>query len=118
MAIDVHAWKPRLGNVTGGLSGPAIRPIAVLAVYEVARAVSIPIVGQGGIETVTDALEFILAGATAVSIGTGNFTDPRAPIRIAEGLSAYLAERGLESLADIIGKANVGFTSAVSGDEG
>ena len=82
MAIDVETWRPRLGNVTGGLSGPAIRPIAVLAVYEVARAVSIPIVGQGGIENVTDALEFFLAGATAVSIGTANFTDPRIPERI------------------------------------
>ena len=120
MAIDVNAWKPRLGNVTGGLSGPAIRPIAVLAVYEVARAVSIPIVGQGGIETVSDALEFILAGATAVSIGTGNFTDPRAPIRIADGIRAYLAERNLESLAEVIGKANAGFKNSTElhGDEG
>ena len=91
MAIDVDAWRPRLGNVTGGLSGPAIRPIAVLAVYEVARAVRIPIVGQGGIETVTDALEFFLAGASAISIGTANFTDPRIPERIVDGLASYLA---------------------------
>jgi dihydroorotate dehydrogenase (NAD+) catalytic subunit len=120
MAIDVQTWKPRLGNVTGGLSGPAIRPIALLAVYEVARAVSIPIVGQGGIETVTDALEFFLAGATAISIGTANFTDPRAPVRIAEGLRAYLAERKLRSIQQIVGKANVGFATAdqSEGDEG
>ncbi len=120
MAIDVQTWKPRLGNVTGGLSGPAIRPIAVLAVYEVARAVKVPIVGQGGIETLSDALEFFLAGATAISIGTANFTDPRIPVRIAAELRAYLAARGLHSLRDIAGKANVGFASPYQyeGDEG
>ncbi|MFN2449274.1 MAG: dihydroorotate dehydrogenase [Candidatus Baltobacteraceae bacterium] len=120
MAIDVNVWRPRLGNVTGGLSGPAIRPIAVLAVYEVARAVGIPIVGQGGIETATDALEFFLAGATAVSIGTANFTDPRIPVRIVEDVRAYLQARGLRCLRDIVGKANVGFATAYQyeGDEG
>ena len=120
MAIDVERWKPRLGNTTGGLSGPAIRPIAVLAVYEVARAVTIPIVGQGGIETVADALEFFLAGATAVSIGTANFTDPRIPQRIAEGLRAYLAKRRLSSIMQIVGKANGGFANPFefAGDEG
>jgi len=120
MAIDVNTWKPRLGNVTGGLSGPAIRPIAVLAVYEVARAVKIPIVGQGGIETTSDALEFFLAGATAISIGTANFTDPRIPIRIVEELREYLAARGIGSLREIVGKANVGFASVFQyeGDEG
>jgi dihydroorotate dehydrogenase (NAD+) catalytic subunit len=120
MAIDVDAWRPRLGNVTGGLSGPAIRPIAVLAVYEVARAVRIPIIGQGGIETLTDALEFFLAGASAISIGTANFTDPRVPERIVDGLQSYLAGRNLSSLSDIVGKANVGFANAhqYEGDEG
>ncbi len=120
MGIDVETWRPRLGNVTGGLSGPAIRPIAVLAVYEVARAVSIPIVGQGGIETVTDALEFFLAGATAVGIGTANFTDPRAPERIVEGLAEYLQRRNLRGIDDIVGQANLGFASAheYEGDEG
>ena len=108
MAIDVERWRPLLGNATGGLSGPAIRPIAVLAVYEVARAVTIPIVGQGGIETVSDALEFFLAGATAISVGTANFADPRVPERIAEGLRAYLAARGLSGIRDIVGKANGG----------
>ncbi len=107
MAIDTQTWRPRLGNVTGGLSGPAIRPIAVLAVYEVARAVTIPIVGQGGIETLSDALEFFLAGASAISIGTANFTDPRIPERIVAGLAEYLCARGLTSLRDIVGKANV-----------
>jgi dihydroorotate dehydrogenase (NAD+) catalytic subunit len=120
MSIDVHAWRPRLGNITGGLSGAAIRPIAVLAVYEVARAVTIPIVGQGGIETTSDALEFFLAGASAISIGTANFTDPRIPVRIAEELRVYLAQRGVASIRDIVGKANVGFASPYQyeGDEG
>jgi len=120
MAIDVDRWRPRLGNVTGGLSGPAIRPIAVLAVYEVARAVTIPIVGQGGIETVSDALEFLLAGASAISIGTGNFTDPRIPERILAGLAEYATQRGLASLRDIVGKANVGVLDAgnYEGDQG
>ena len=120
MAIDVGTWKPRLGNVTGGLSGPAIRPIAVLAVYEVARAVRIPIVGQGGIETTNDALEFFLAGASAISIGTGNFTDPRIPVRIVDELREHLAARDVASIQDIVGKANVGFASPFQyeGDEG
>lgn len=120
MAIDVEAWRPRLGNVTGGLSGPAIRPIAVLAVYEIARAVKIPIVGQGGIESLTDALEFFLAGATAISIGTANFTDPQIPERIASELQSYLARRELASIGEIVGKANVGIATAhqYEGDEG
>ena len=120
MAIDTAAWRPRLGNVTGGLSGPAIRPIAVLAVYEVARAVRIPIIGQGGIETANDALEFLLAGASAISIGTGNFTDPRAPVAIIEGLRAYLESRNLQRLEQIIGNANTGIANAYQyeGDEG
>jgi dihydroorotate dehydrogenase (NAD+) catalytic subunit len=109
MSIDVDRQQPRLGNQSGGLSGAAIRPIAVLAVWEVARAVRIPIVGQGGIETARDALEFVLAGASAVSIGTGNFTDPRAPIHVADGLREYLAKRGCSSLSDIVGRANPGF---------
>jgi dihydroorotate dehydrogenase (NAD+) catalytic subunit len=120
MAIDVEAWHPRLANVSGGLSGPAIRPIAVLAVYEVAQAVKIPIVGQGGIETLTDALEFLLAGASAISIGTANFTDPRIPERIVAELETYLARHNCESIEAIIGKANVGFSTPhqYEGDEG
>jgi dihydroorotate dehydrogenase (NAD+) catalytic subunit len=120
MAIDVETWRPRLGNVTGGLSGPAIRPIALLAVYEVARAVKIPIIGQGGIETASDAIEFFLAGATAISIGTANFTDPRIPERIVDELRAYLARRNVGSVRDLVGKANVGFANAhqYEGDEG
>jgi dihydroorotate dehydrogenase (NAD+) catalytic subunit len=120
MAVDVQSWQPRLGNVSGGLSGPAIRPIAVLAVYEVAQAVNIPIIGQGGIETLTDALEFFLAGATAISIGTANFSDPRVPERIVEELQAYLALRGYAGIGSLVGKANVGFATPhqYEGDEG
>jgi dihydroorotate dehydrogenase (NAD+) catalytic subunit len=120
MAIDVETWRPRLGNITGGLSGPAIRPIAVLAVYEVAQAVQIPIVGQGGIENLSDALEFFLAGAAAISIGTANFTDPRVPERIVSELQAYLAQRNLGSLEAIVGKANVELSTPdqYEGDEG
>jgi dihydroorotate dehydrogenase (NAD+) catalytic subunit len=109
MSIDVERWAPRLGNGSGGLSGPAIRPIAVLAVWDVAQAVAIPIVGQGGIETARDALEFFLAGASAISIGTANFTDPRAPLNVAQGLRAYLSERKLSSLRDLVGRANPRF---------
>ena len=120
MAIDVETWRPRLGNITGGLSGPAIRPVAVLAVYEVAQAVKIPIVGQGGIENLTDALEFFLAGATAISIGTANFTDPRIPEHIVAELREYLAARDLASLDAIVGKAYVEFATPhqYEGDEG
>ena len=92
----------------------------MLAVYEVAQAVKIPIVGQGGIETLTDALEFFLAGARAVSIGTANFTDPRIPERIVAELHAYLATRNLAGIDAIVGKANVGFATPhqYEGDEG
>ena len=112
MSIDVDRRMPRLGNASGGLSGPAIRPIAVLAVWEVAQAVKIPIVGQGGIETARDALEFILAGASAVGIGTGNFTDPRAPLNVVAGIRDYLAARGHAALGEIVGKANPRFLGA------
>ena len=120
MAIDVERWQPRLGNVSGGLSGPAIRPIAVLAVYEVAQTVTIPIVGQGGVENLSDALEFFLAGATAISLGTAKFTDPRIPERIVNQLETYLAQRGLAGIGDLIGKANLGFATPYQyeGDEG
>jgi len=109
MSIDVERARPMLGNTTGGLSGAAIRPIAVLAVWEVAQAVRIPIVGQGGIETARDALEFVLAGASAVSVGTGNFSDPQAPLRVAEGIGTYLREHGHASLRAIVGTANPKF---------
>jgi dihydroorotate dehydrogenase (NAD+) catalytic subunit len=103
LAIDVRTRRPRLGNVTGGLSGPAIRPIAVRMVWEAARAVSIPIIGQGGIMTAEDALEFIIAGAAAISIGTANFVNPNAPIEVLEGIEASLIKNNLPNIGALRG---------------
>ncbi|MDA8098018.1 MAG: dihydroorotate dehydrogenase [Nitrospiraceae bacterium] len=107
MAIDVRCRKPRLANCTGGLSGPAIRPVAVRMVWQAARAVSIPIIGMGGILTAEDALEFILAGATAVAVGTANFVNPHATEDVAEGISAFLAEEHIGSVRELIGQARI-----------
>jgi len=104
MAVNVHDWRPSLSNTTGGLSGPAIKPVAVAMVYKVARAVDIPIIGIGGITTPADAVEFHLVGARAIQIGTANFIDPDAGMKIIAGLRQYLAERRLGSIHDIIGK--------------
>jgi dihydroorotate dehydrogenase (NAD+) catalytic subunit len=106
MAIDVESRRPVIGNIQGGLSGPAIKPIALLKVhqvYEVARTHRIPIIGQGGITSASDALEFIMAGATAVGIGTALFYDPMAAKRINEGVTAYLQAHGLASVTELIG---------------
>ena len=103
MAIDIHTRKPRLANVTGGLSGPAIKPIAVRCVFQAFRAVKIPLIGIGGIATVEDALEFIIAGARAVQVGTANFYDPSAAIKIANGLAAYCERHGLDSIEQLVG---------------
>jgi dihydroorotate dehydrogenase (NAD+) catalytic subunit len=106
MAIDVATRRPVIGNVQGGLSGPAIKPIALLKVhqvYEVARPHGIPIIGQGGITTATDALEFVIAGATAVGVGTALFYDPMACKSINEGIAAYLAAQGLKNVTQLIG---------------
>jgi dihydroorotate dehydrogenase (NAD+) catalytic subunit len=108
LAIDIKTRRPKLGNVTGGLSGPAIRPIAVRMVWEAARAVSIPIVGQGGIAGAADALEFILAGASAISIGTANFVNPNAPIETLEGIEQYLIQQRIERLSDLVGALEEG----------
>ena len=107
MAVDIHTWKPRLGNITGGLSGPAIKPIALAQVWQVYQAVSIPIIGMGGITSVTDAIEFFLVGASAVQVGTATFVDPQIPQKIVSGIAKYLTERGLSSLADLRGKLKV-----------
>jgi dihydroorotate dehydrogenase (NAD+) catalytic subunit len=106
MAVDIETARPRLANVAGGLSGPAIHPIAVLAVWEVARAVDLPIIGMGGIWSWKDAVELMLVGATAVAVGTLNFTDPAASLRIIEGMSGYLERKGLASAADLVGRAH------------
>ena len=103
MKIDVERRAFALANKTGGLSGPAIKPVAVRMVYQAAQAVGIPIIGMGGIATAEDALEFILAGATAVSVGTANFRNPRATVEIAEGIEAYMARHGVEDLSTLIG---------------
>ncbi|MFZ5797381.1 MAG: dihydroorotate dehydrogenase [Desulfobulbaceae bacterium] len=103
MAIDVRTRKPRLANVVGGLSGPAIKPVALRMVWQVARAVSIPVIGIGGITTGEDALEFLIAGATAVQVGTANFFQPTATEEIIDGLAAFLRNQGLSSIRQVIG---------------
>jgi dihydroorotate dehydrogenase (NAD+) catalytic subunit len=106
MAIDVRSRRPIIGNVQGGLSGPAIKPIALLKVrqvYEVAHKHGIPIIGQGGITTATDALEFIIAGASAVGLGTALFYDPMVCRKVNEGIAAYLRENGLDSVGELVG---------------
>jgi len=103
MAVNVHTRKPMLSSVTGGLSGPAIKPVALAKVYEAARAVKIPVIGIGGIATVTDALEFLIVGASAVQVGTINFVDPAAGTRIADGLAAFCAERGIGDVGELVG---------------
>jgi dihydroorotate dehydrogenase (NAD+) catalytic subunit len=103
MKIDVQKRRFALANKTGGMSGPAIHPIAVRMVYEVAQAVKIPILGMGGVMTAEDAIELILAGATAVSVGTANFANPRATEEIAAGIEAYMAEQDVESITELIG---------------
>jgi dihydroorotate dehydrogenase (NAD+) catalytic subunit len=107
MAVDIETWRPKLANVIGGLSGPAIKPVAVRMVWEASNAVGIPVIGIGGITCFRDAIEFLLAGATAVQIGTGNFMNPGATIGIIEGMGNYLAARNLLSVRDIIGKVDV-----------
>jgi dihydroorotate dehydrogenase (NAD+) catalytic subunit len=103
MAIDVESRKPKISNVMGGLSGPAIRPIAVRMVYECRQAVDIPILGMGGIMTADDALEFMIAGANAVQIGTANFVDPFIWSKLLDGIRAYTQRHGIERLSDIVG---------------
>ncbi len=103
LSIDAETRRPRLQNITGGLSGPAIKPIAVRMVWEAARAVTIPILGMGGIVTPEDAVEFLLAGATAMQIGTASYADPRATERIAQGLENWCARHHVARVADLIG---------------
>lgn len=103
MAIDLRRRKPVLANVFGGLSGPAIKPVALRMVYQVAGTVSIPVIGIGGIDSAEDALEFILAGASAVQIGTANFINPRVSEEVVEGIAAYVREHDLQSIRELIG---------------
>jgi dihydroorotate dehydrogenase (NAD+) catalytic subunit len=103
MVIDVETRKPLLANVTGGLTGPAVHPIAVKLVYEAARAVKIPVIGMGGITGPEEALEFLIAGASAVAVGTANFTDPRTPLLVADGIERYLKNHGIRRVSDLVG---------------
>jgi dihydroorotate dehydrogenase (NAD+) catalytic subunit len=107
LSIDVETRRPRIANNTGGLSGPAIKPIAVRMVYEAAKAVRIPICGLGGITSAEDAVEFLLAGATAVQIGTASYADPRAVQRIAESLERWVARHHIPKLKDLIGAVQI-----------
>ncbi len=103
MAIDIRKRRPRLANITGGLSGPAIKPVALRMVWEVARAVDVPVIGVGGIMNAEDALEFLIAGASAVQVGTANFVNPAATEEIIDGISDYLLKFGMRSIQEIIG---------------
>ena len=107
MAVDVETRRPRLSNITGGLSGPAIKPIALRMVWQTAQTVKIPVIGIGGIMTATDALEFIIAGATAVQIGTANFVNTSSTIDIIEGIEAFLIEKEMSSIAGVIGSLKI-----------
>ena len=107
MAIDIETRKPKLANVTGGLSGPAIKPVAVRLVYETAKAVKIPIIGMGGIGSAADAIEFFLAGATAVGVGTAIFTNPAILLDIIAGIDVYLDRHGCRSIREIVGQVDI-----------
>ncbi len=107
MAIDAETRRPVLGNITGGLSGPAIKPVALRMVWEVARAVDIPVIGIGGIMTATDAIEFIIAGASAVQIGTASFVNPSACVEIISGMEGYLLRHNIVHISELIGSLSV-----------
>jgi dihydroorotate dehydrogenase (NAD+) catalytic subunit len=106
MAIDIKSLKPSLATITGGLSGPAIKPVALRMVWQVANAVKIPVIGMGGIMCADDAIEFIAAGASAVQIGTACFIDPLAPVKILDGIEEFLSERGFSDIREVIGCIN------------
>jgi dihydroorotate dehydrogenase (NAD+) catalytic subunit len=105
MAIDVEARRPALASVTGGLSGPAIKPVALAMVWQLAAALGIPVIGVGGVRTGRDAIEFLLAGAVAVQVGTATFYDPNAAVRIGEEMAAWCAARGVRAFRDLVGAA-------------
>ncbi|MDA8157446.1 MAG: dihydroorotate dehydrogenase [Actinomycetota bacterium] len=103
MAIDADSRRPLIRNIVGGLSGPAIKPIALWLVYKTSKAVTIPVIGIGGIRTGRDAIEFILAGASAVQVGTASFVDPAAPVRVLEGIEGYMREKGIKDISALVG---------------
>lgn len=103
MAIDIESRKPKLANVTGGLTGPCIKPIAIKLVWEAAKAVKIPIIGMGGIQNAADAIEFMLAGATAVAVGTANFYEPQTALQVIAGIREFMAQRKIQDVRELIG---------------
>lgn len=103
MAIDIQSRKPKIANITAGLSGPAIKPVAIRMVWQVAQAVKVPVIGIGGIMNADDAIEFIIAGATAVQVGTANFINPRATMEIIEGIKDYLIEKRMDTVQELVG---------------
>jgi dihydroorotate dehydrogenase (NAD+) catalytic subunit len=103
MAIDIETRRPSLANVTGGLTGPCIKPIAIKLVWEAAKAVKIPIIGMGGIQSAADAIEFLVAGATAVAVGTANFYEPQTALQVVAGLRQFMQEKGIEDVGELIG---------------
>lgn len=103
MAVNAESRKPVLSTVTGGLSGPAVKPVALRMVWQVAGAVKIPVIGMGGIMNATDAIEFLLAGASAIQIGTANFMDPTTPVKVLEGIEAYMNRHSIQRISDLIG---------------
>ena len=103
MAIDAERRRPVLSTVTGGLSGPAVKPIALRMVWQTAQAIKLPIIGMGGIATTSDAIEFLLAGASAIEVGTYNFVDPTATVKIVDGIEDYMRRHGFSSVNDLVG---------------
>jgi dihydroorotate dehydrogenase (NAD+) catalytic subunit len=106
MAIDTKSLKPSLSTITGGLSGPAVKPVALRMVWQAAKAVRIPVIGIGGIMNANDAIEFLLAGASAIQVGTASFIDPQAPVKILEGIEKFLIERGFTDISELVGYIN------------
>ena len=107
MAIDIETRKPKLANVTGGLSGPCIKPIAIKLVWEAAKVVKIPIIGMGGIQSAADAIEFMMAGATAVAVGTANFYEPQTTLQVIAGIREFMQKHGLKDAREIVGSVQV-----------
>ena len=108
MEINIRTRKPTLGNITGGLSGPCVKPVALRMVWQVAQAVQVPIIGMGGIASWEDAVEFFLAGASAIAVGTANFMDPAVTMKICDGLNDYLAQNHIDHIQDLVGKIELG----------
>ncbi|MCU0787174.1 MAG: dihydroorotate dehydrogenase [Verrucomicrobia bacterium] len=107
MAIDIETRRPKLANITGGLTGPCIKPIAIKLVWEAARAVKIPIIGMGGIQNAEDAIEFFMAGASAVAVGTANFYEPQTPLQVIAGIREFMKRKGLRNLSQIVGSVQL-----------